>query len=215
MSIISVTGAEGVGKSTFCYSFSKFLEKRGFSTAIANFDAGCKHIIYKPALDVRSYMPLRALLKQASGSFEKALENVYFKCVQHKQLRKHLQSLAADIVFLDLRGGLDLFLLGSGNAFLRAFADEILYLCDARSLQKASALNSLGSTAALLEQATGLPALAIANKEDLATRSKKSMQPMLEQASQAAHHKIFSISAVERSGYNELLAELSELIQSF
>ncbi len=53
MKTIALIGPPQSGKSTLAFSFSKFLEKKGFKVAVANMGGSAKAPKYKPFWDVR------------------------------------------------------------------------------------------------------------------------------------------------------------------
>lgn len=54
MKAIALIGPRESGKSTLAFSFSKFLEKKGFKTGVANMGKSSKALKYKPFWDARS-----------------------------------------------------------------------------------------------------------------------------------------------------------------
>lgn len=209
MRVVAVAGPEGVGKSSFCFSFSKFLQKRGISAEAANFDPACKRIKYKPAFDVRSHCKFSSFLRAAGGNSEKALEEVWLACAGDKKLLKHFHSVATNVVLVDLRTSLDSLAFGSARRFLRLLAPEkIFFLADATLLADSLAAACFSDAAALVEKATGAECIAIANKSDLLAR-RQQHKATLGSAFAPASQKIFYASALERSGFQQLLELLA------
>ncbi|MFH1056353.1 MAG: hypothetical protein V1717_00970 [Candidatus Micrarchaeota archaeon] len=65
---IALIGPRESGKSTLAFSFSKFLEKKGFKTGVANLGEGSKALKYEPFWDVRSKKQKKTdLFKTAKG----------------------------------------------------------------------------------------------------------------------------------------------------
>ncbi len=204
--VVAVVGAEGVGKSSFCYSFSKFLQKRGHSCGVANFDPACRRIKYEAAVDCRDYCDFKPLLKK-SGSSEKALEDFYSLSNSDKGLGKSLAAVRGDFLLLDLHAGLDSLLLGAAGEFLSSHASTILYIAGADSLW-ADGFAPLIGIAAAIEERTGIRTLAVLNKAELlAGRAKR--KTLLFQDKKFSETTALGVSALERSGFAQLASVLA------
>jgi len=221
---IAFFGGAGVGKSTLVHSLASFAQKRGRSIGVANFDAGCKHILYKPVFDVRQYYSLRKIILHGDGlREEEALAEIYRRAASDAVFNSDLRRacLGKDAVLLDVAGPLDYFLLRGGKKFLQHFCDKAVFVADYNALRDdergrvASALNSL------IEGALGLPTVTFINKcEVLEKKRRRLLQKSLfeQEESQKISNmplspsfvggKLFKGSAVEGMGQKELFAAL-------
>lgn len=217
-------GGAGVGKSTLVHSFANFAEKRGRRSGIANFDAGCKHILYKPVFDVRQYYSLRKIILHRDGlREEEALAETYRRAAADAVFNSDFRRACSgkDIVLLDVAGPLDYFLLRGGKKFLQQFCDRVVFVADYNALREderglvPNALNSL------LESALGMPAVTFVNKCDvLEKKRKRLLQKSLfaqEEAQKISRMplgpafvggKLVKGSATEGVGFKELFASL-------
>ncbi len=196
MRVIAVCGSSGSGKSALCFSFSKFLQKRGVSCAVANFDPAAKRLPYGAGLDLRKSFPSRAFSKKAGGNQERACEMALLAALEDKGVWRELRALGTGVVLLDLRAPLDSLLMLAGKGVL-AHADTVLYVADASRVDDYPLFEK---TCSLLSTACERQVLPVLNKTD----SVKRLKSTLFAPSREKPEAIAFISAIERRGFDEL-----------
>lgn len=217
---IGLVGGDGVGKSTLAYSFGNFVEKRGRASSMANFDAACKHILFKPSFDVRLYYSIRKVMREGRESEAEALAEIYRRSALDSVLNAAFRKACSEkqVVFLDIAGPLDCFLLGGGKKFLQHFCDKIVFVADYNAVRDDEGGVLLASLNQLQEKTYALPTLTFVNKCDVLEKKKKRLlqrllvaenelqQPVAETTSLGG--KVIRGSAVEGTGFRELFAAL-------
>lgn len=220
---IAFVGGAGVGKSTLAHSFASFAQKRGHSVGIANFDAGCKHILYKPVFDVRTYFSLRKIVLQGNGlREEEGLAEVYRRACADAVFNSDFRKACAsrEIVLLDLAGPLDYFLLRGGNKVLQQFCDKAVFVCDYNALRQDGRGLLVHALNSLLESAFSLPTFTYVNKCEVLEKKRKRLlqKSLFEQEEEKISSmplgqgfvggKVVQGSAFEGVGVKELFAAL-------
>jgi hypothetical protein len=198
---VAVMGGEGVGKSNLCFSFAKFLSKRGIGAAPVNFDPGCKHLQYEVAFDIRKRHSLKKLMKEHKVTESQALAEIYSAAALDPAVKE--LAAANPCVLLDFRGGAQFILLEGGAELMPLLADRIILVADNRAIPAAaSALRQA------IEKETGLPTIAAINKPDLL---RKRPATLLEHSEEGTDGKTLKISAIEGEGFDKL-ARLANLL---
>ena len=198
---LAVIGGEGVGKSLLCFSFAKFLSKRGVDAAAANFDPGCRRLQYEVAFDIRRRYSLRKVMKEQKSNEGHALLEIYSAAALDPVIKQ--ETTANSRIFLDFRGGAEFVLLEGGAEAIPRLADSIILVADDRAVPSAAS-----SLRQLVEKETGLPTFAALNKADLA---RKKAGKLLSRAEDAVDGRTLRISALEGEGFDEL-ARLANLL---
>jgi len=180
---VALVGQAGVGKSTLVYTFSKFLERRGLTVAVANLDSTAKRLPYKPQVDAR----------------------------KDKEAGKKAVHLHAQFVLLDTPYDLESALYGNGQTELPKVCEVALIIADAHHVQEWEALDFFDRACVLASEALGVPVLGVLNKSDLAKGAKPRKAQALE-AHDRAHSRsgALRVSAVTRDGFEELLEALQK-----
>ena len=220
---IGLVGGDGVGKSTLAYSFSNFVEKRGSNSGVANFDAACKHILFRPLFDIRLYYSVKRIMREEQKSESEAMAEIYRRALADSVLNTTFRKacLEKNVLLLDIAGPLEYFLLQGGKKFLQHFCDRIVFVTDYNAVRDdeqallASALNSLQ------EGAYGLPTVTFVNKCDVLEKKKKRLLQKLLVAENAREQlalsypqpisiggKVIKGSATEGLAFRELFAAL-------
>jgi GPN-loop GTPase len=105
-----VIGPPGSGKSTYCDGMHQFLSAIGRPSAIVNLDPANDHTSYKPALDVRSLIPLEEIMADdelgPNGAVLHALETLEHNIAW---LLDGLRELGDDYILFDCPGQVELF----------------------------------------------------------------------------------------------------------
>jgi len=206
---IALLGFEGAGKSTLAYSLSKHFQKNGVDCGVANFDAACKHIKYSPVFDVRKRYSLQAIMEKYGLGYNAALKRVYSSLARDSAVANALNSSSCEVLLLDVEAPVEVFL--SDPSFLKAYADSVVFVADSNEEFEARLL------AALQEFKYGLPVLLALNKADVSTDENPqkglhgfgedaALRELLEPAGKRV--KAFSVSAMDRRGFNELTKQL-------
>lgn len=215
---IGVLGAYGAGKSTLSHSLSVFLSNRAKSAVVANFDAACKHILYKPAFDIRSFYSARKIMRETlKGEQEasaEALRRAVLDLVLNSEFRK--ACVGKDAVLIDIPGSLDYFLLQGGRNFIAHFCDKVVYVADYNAVRSDESGVLVAALNSLQQDAYGVPVITFVNKCDvLEKRKKRELQrslvdglPVQSIVSSIAQEKIVRGSATEGLGLKELVAAL-------
>lgn len=194
---IAVIGESGVGKSTFAYSFSRFIVKQGLSCTLANFDACCRHLLYKADFDCRDVVkgkPHRA------ADIDAFLQNAYSSFCGEEKIAQMLSSRSA--IVMDCRGGASFFLFSSAGDFLRKKSDCVALLFDAVAMTEPEDYEVAGGLALLMQRKLSVPVIPLLNKCDF---SKQSSQLMLfSPPLQARTDGLLQVSGKEGVGFKEL-----------
>lgn len=174
---IALLGRPGTGKSTLAYTFSKFLERRGLSVAVANLDGEVKRLPYKAAVDAR----------------------------KDKEPLKAIGKVRAEVALLDTPYCLEEVLYGGAAEGLRGGCAVALLIANAHKVVDWESLDLLGSAAELAGEALEVPVVAVLNKSDLAKPARQRGARALE-AHERSHAKggAMRVSAVTREGFEEL-----------
>ena len=199
--IIAVCGPAGSGKSSLCFSFSKFLQKHGVKCAVANFDPAAKRPPYVPDFDVRKRFPARSFSKKAGGNTDRACEMALQSSLESEETWRQLRALGADSVLLDLRSPLDSLLFQAGRGVLER-ADSVLYVADAPHTGDYALFES---TCAFLSRACEKPVFPVLNKSDSLKRAKATLFAPTRQKPKA----VLLVSALERRGFDALAAAIA------
>ncbi len=205
-------GFEGAGKSTLAYSLSKHLQKKGIEAEAANFDAGCRHIKYDAAFDVRNRYSLSEVMRKYGLTQNAALKRIYSSLAKDATVKKALEALDCDATLLDVEAPVEVFL--SNPSFVREYADAALFVCDAGEFGELEAR----ALSRLLGYSAGVPVHAVLNKCDKEERGESAQKGLegfsadaelkrgLEAVAEKA--KCFRVSAMDRRGFDALYKEL-------
>jgi CO dehydrogenase nickel-insertion accessory protein CooC1 len=201
MRVIAVCGQSGSGKSSLCFSFSKFLQKRGISCAIANFDPAAKRPPYSPDFDIRKHFPAKAFSKKAGGNQERACELALLEAIEDKRVWRELRDAGTEVTLLDLRAPLDSLLFAAGKSVLE-HADKVVYVADA---SRASDYALFEKTCALLSSACEKPVVPVLNKAESVKRAKSNLFA----PSRDKPESVVFASAIERRGFDDLARQIA------
>ena len=214
---VAFIGGGGVGKSTLAYSFSKYLNKKGLKTRIANMDPGCKHVKYKPFFDLREHYSLDEVMSEQCLGPNGALKRIYRLAAKDDEVREGLQEFKGDVLLLDTVGNMELFLFEAQSNLIKGFSDIVFFVVDNECIEDLVVLKALNAVQALKYC---LPTITVANKSDLLKRGKKQrklkgfeavdahLKKLLEEIGQ--NEKVVFVSAMDRRGFKALFDELNE-----
>jgi hypothetical protein len=228
---LALIGGAGVGKSTLAFTFGKHLEKQGLRIAIANMDPACRHITYKPSLDIRDWWTVDKIMKQRKLGPHGALGKVYELVLKEGELLDEVKGIEKenDVLLLDTAGSLEMFLLENGSEFLRRFSDAVLFMVDNTSVESKADFLVLKAINTIQKVKYALPTLTVVNKCDLIKESKlpprskapshlelagsrvvsEHLEPLLAELSKG--EKLVFTSATLRRGYEELFDAINEI----
>jgi hypothetical protein len=117
-----ILGAPGAGKSTFCDGMQQFMSAIGRPSHIVNLDPANDNPSYKPALDVRSLVPLEEVMEAEelgpNGGVLYAAEELEHN---FEWLQEGLKEFGDDYILFDCPGQVELFTHHGSlrNIFLR------------------------------------------------------------------------------------------------
>jgi len=137
---IALIGQSESGKSTLAFSFSKFLEKKGYRVGVANLGESAKALKYQPFWDVRSRKDRKT------------------------DLFKTAKAEGFDFVLLDYTMALDGFFFAKQNPFEKTDAVLLVFEAGTASHEDAEAL------AKTIEERWETKTVPVENKTDLAKR---------------------------------------------
>lgn len=204
---IALVGLENSGKSTLTYAFGNYVRKQGLSCEAANFDSGCKRALYKPAFDVRHYHSLDKRMRTERTSEDETLNSIYAELADDPAAIKSINATRSAVTMMDCRGGAELFLSDGPRLFLGKYADCILLVFDSTQCATEADYGLQEQLAGLLEKATGVKCVAIANKYSSASAPTQTHLfgafSALPQTA-AASDGVLRVNAIEGTGFREL-----------
>ena len=208
MPTISVIGPPGSGKSTFCYNFSRFLEKQGTRTAIANANFFCKHITYVPDYDIRNKKDVKKAYTQHQDNWPKFFEEMLRFMEKDPKLS---EMRSESTLFLDFSIPLEylVFFYPHMKAFY-GVSDKIVLL-SSENFRTHGGQSTILATARLMEEVSGRQITPVFNRPGL-EKPEKSKQAtlfeMLFSGDPGEPNDVTEINAVERLGFKQLVREL-------
>jgi DNA polymerase III delta prime subunit len=208
MPSIAVLGPPGSGKSTFCYNFSRFLQKQGHDTAIANANYFCRHITYVPDYDVRAVKPIRKLYEKHQNEWPKFYEGmlkVLFEDAKISELR------ASTTLFLDMSIPLEyLIFYYSHMKTLYSISDRIILLSN-ENFRTRTGQSTILAASYLMEEVSGRQVVPVFNRPgfEKPERTKQAtLFEMLFSGDPGEPNDVIEINAVERLGFRNLAEQL-------
>lgn len=140
MKTIALIGPPQGGKSTLAFTFSKFLEKKGFKAGVANLGVKAKALKYEPFWDVRSRKNRKT------------------------DLLKIAKEEGFEFVFLDYSEGMDALFFSKQNPFEKTDVVLLVFEASTSSHEDAEMLSKA------LEERWETKTIPVENKADLAKR---------------------------------------------
>lgn len=172
------TGPAGSGKSSLVRAYSEWARKTLFlKVAAVNLDPGADELLYKPTFDVRKLFTLHEIMLKynlgPNGAFIKASELIAERAdeIFSEEPFKSLDKW--DIVLIDTPGQMEAFLFRPAS---RVFLEKLkrishavlVYIIDASAIERVSDGVFLWFLFVLLQVKTGLLAVPVINKRDIA-----------------------------------------------
>lgn len=228
---VALIGGGGVGKSMLAFALSRHLHKRGLNCSVVNLDPGCKHLNYVPVFDLRKYCSLDRVMKQQRLGPNGALKKVYELLATDEKLAAKISEAAgrSDVAIIDTAGSLELFLFEGTASLLKRIADAVIFVVDNEALKGEEDLLVLKTISAIQTVKYSKPTLTVINKADLVERAARSRRQHKLSLSRVGcsdaivdnlknlfeeigkDQRIISVSALERTGLDELMDALNEL----
>jgi len=180
--VVVFTGPAGSGKSSLVKAYSEWARKTLFlKVAIVNLDPGADELSYNPIFDIRRLFTLRDIMLKynlgPNGAFIKASELIAEKIAEIFSEEPFTDINKWDLVLIDTPGQMEAFLFRPAS---RVFLEELakishailVYVIDASAIQKVSDGVFLWFLFVLLQVKTGLLAVPVINKRDIASNPK-------------------------------------------
>ncbi|MCC6034421.1 MAG: ATP/GTP-binding protein [Desulfurococcaceae archaeon] len=180
--VVVFTGPAGSGKSSLVKAYSEWARKTLFlKVAIVNLDPGADELSYNPIFDIRRLFTLRDIMLKynlgPNGAFIKASELIAEKITEIFSEEPFTDINKWDLVLIDTPGQMEAFLFRPAS---RVFLEELakishailVYVIDASAIQKVSDGVFLWFLFVLLQVKTGLLAVPVINKRDIASNPK-------------------------------------------
>lgn len=171
-------GPAGSGKTSLVKSYLDWARSKLFlRVATVNLDPGAENIRYDPVFDIRRYFTLRDVMEKynlgPNGAFLKASElvaNMTSEIISSPPFSERDQW---DLILIDTPGQMEAFIFRpSSHVFLEAVRrlgnTIIAYVIDASAIERVSDAIFLWFIYVLLQVKTGLYAVPIINKRDIA-----------------------------------------------
>jgi len=176
------TGPAGSGKSSLVKAYSEWARKTLFlRVAIVNLDPGADELLYKPTFDIRKLFTLHDIMLKynlgPNGAFIKASELIAERINEIFSESPFVDIDKWDLVLIDTPGQMEAFLFRPAS---RVFLEKLtkithavlVYVIDASAIEKVSDGVFLWFLFVLLQVKTGLLAIPVVNKKDIARNLK-------------------------------------------
>lgn len=183
------TGPAGSGKSSLVRAYSEWARKTLFlRVATVNLDPGADELLYKPTFDIRELFTLRDIMTKyglgPNGAFIKASELIAERVDEIFSEEPFTSINSWDLVLVDTPGQMEAFLFRPAS---RVFLEKLtrmthavlVYVIDASAIERVSDGVFLWFLFVLLQVKTGLLAVPVINKRDIA-RNPKIVQLLVE-----------------------------------
>jgi GTPase SAR1 family protein len=172
------TGPAGSGKSSLVKAYSEWARKTLLlRVATVNLDPGADELLYKPTFDIRKLFTLRDIMLKyglgPNGAFIKASELIADRIDEIFSEEPFTDIDKWDLVLVDTPGQMEAFLFRpASRVFLERLARTthaiLVYIIDASAIERVSDGVFLWFLFVLLQVKTGLLAVPVINKRDIA-----------------------------------------------
>jgi GTPase SAR1 family protein len=226
------TGPAGSGKSSLVEAYSEWARRRLLlRVAVVNLDPGADKLLYNPTFDIRRLFTLREIMSRynlgPNGAFIKASELIAEKSdeILSGEPFKNLDKW--DIILVDTPGQMEAFLFRPASRVflekLRKISHAVLvYVIDASAIERVSDAVLLWFLFVLLQVKTGLLAVPVINKRDIARNPRiatllvENPFKLLEEASEEGLSSeiisdLLSAASKTRGAYRAVLVSALEL----
>jgi len=171
-------GPAGSGKTSLVKVYSSWARERLFLRVTpVNLDPGAEGCTYSPVFDIRNMFTLREIMERhglgPNGAFIKASELIAEMADQILGSPPFSESRDWDLILVDTPGQMEAFIFRpSSTVFLRKLSATgntvIAYVIDASAIQRVADAVFLWFLYVLLQVKTGLLAVPVINKRDIA-----------------------------------------------
>jgi len=179
MHVIVVAGPAGSGKSTFTKSFADWIEQRGLSTWIVNFDPAAEYVPYTPNTDVREYVRASDIeIKYGLGPNGALVTSIDLLVNHVYEIRAEIEDAGADYVLVDLPGQLEVVAFRRTGPILikellRGLRASMVFLVDFWLTTDRDSALSILLLAMSAQYRFGLPQVLALNKADIVAEAIK------------------------------------------
>jgi GTPase SAR1 family protein len=173
-------GPAGSGKSSLVATYTSWARRHLLlRVAPVNLDPGAEEIKYKPVFDIRTMFTLREIMEKyglgPNGAFIKASELIAERLGEILSHQPFSAPDKWDLVLIDTPGQMEAFLFRpSSTAFFNALRrlgnTVIVYIIDASAVERVSDAVFLWFLYVLIQVKTGLIAVPVINKRDIASK---------------------------------------------
>ncbi|MEM0001472.1 MAG: ATP/GTP-binding protein [Desulfurococcaceae archaeon] len=189
-------GPAGSGKTSLVKAYAEWCRKKLLlKVAPVNLDPGAEELGYKPVFDIRKLFTLRDIMERynlgPNGAFIKASDLIAEKIDVIFQNQPFLNPSKWDLILIDTPGQMEAFLFRpASNLFLSKLRNigntVIAYVIDASAISKVTDAVFLWFLYVLIQIKTGLLAVPIVNKRDVAMNIKL-LKLLIENPSKLIH----------------------------
>jgi len=225
---VIVLGPAASGKSTFVSSFLEFLKERGYNARAVNLDPASSPI-YEASADVRSYVRTEEIMKEYGLGINGALLRSMELAAEYAEKLV----VTGDFVLYDTPGQMEVFLYSDAGIRLLNTIPSFkagVFLVSSDVASTPESFVSILAQCASVSLRTALPVLAVFNKCDIVRppdsgEVKKRLaeggmlSELMEQllsfleCTTLPYRKIY-ISSIGRTGFDEVISALNELLCS-